>query len=598
VRAYLSALLTVTGWKLALALALTVGQALTEGAGLLLVLPLLRLLGVDVGQPPAGPIGDLVASAVGTMGLRPTLPLVLGVYVAITGAYALLTRWQTIASVAIQYTFVADLRRRLYRAIAGASWLFLSRRRGSDFTHVLTTELDRVGVGTYHLLTMISGIVLTAFYLVMALALSPALTALVGACGGVLALLLGRHTRSAHQSGEALSAASKGLTAVAVEHLAAMKTAKSYGAQDRSADIFSRLASDVARKCVAAVDNQATVKCGFDVGAVVIVSLIIYLSIETLHVQGGVLLLMIFLSARLIPRVASLLGGYQRFLNTLPAFEAVVQMQAHCADAAEAPPGRHEAVELRRSIRLDGVSFAYGDQGDGFVVSGLDLDIRAGQMTAIVGESGAGKSTLADLLLGLIVPQAGRVLIDDRPLTADRMAAWREHIGYVAQDVFLFHDTIRANLLWARPESSEEAIHDALRRAAADEFVSRLPDGLETIIGDRGVRLSGGERQRLALARALLRKPALLILDEATSHLDADNEARILSTIESVRGHTTVLVITHRLASLRGADVIHVLKDGRLVASGDWQTVVGRDQAVGCSSGVPYFWTSRKRLTR
>jgi ATP-binding cassette subfamily C protein len=196
----------------------------------------------------------------------------------------------------------------------------------------------------------------------------------------------------------------------------------------------------------------------------------------------------------------------------------------------------------------------------------------------VVGPSGAGKSTLADLILGLIAPVRGRILVDERPLTPDRIPAWREHVGYVAQETFLFHDTVRANLQWARPGASDAAIRAALAAAAATEMVDRLPRGLDTVLGDRGERLSGGERQRLALARALLRQPALLVLDEATSHLDSENERRIQAAIEQLHRHVTILVITHRLSTVRLADVIHVVEDGRIVESGDWDSLLSREK--------------------
>jgi ATP-binding cassette subfamily C protein len=147
----------------------------------------------------------------------------------------------------------------------------------------------------------------------------------------------------------------------------------------------------------------------------------------------------------------------------------------------------------------------------------------------------------------------------------------------VAQDTFLFHDTVRANLLWACPDASDEEIREALRSAAAEDFVSRLPEGMETVLGDHGARLSGGERQRLALARALLRKPYLLILDEATSSLDPENEKRILSSIDKLHGHTTILIITHRLPAVRGADIIYVLDQGYLVESGGIDELIAKE---------------------
>ncbi|MDP9439524.1 MAG: ATP-binding cassette domain-containing protein, partial [Actinomycetota bacterium] len=207
----------------------------------------------------------------------------------------------------------------------------------------------------------------------------------------------------------------------------------------------------------------------------------------------------------------------------------------------------------------------------------LDLAIRAGETTAIVGPSGAGKSTVADVVRGLVVPVRGRVLVDGTPLRAGMMRSWRGQIGYVAQDTFLFHDTVRANLLWARPDADDEEIRAALRSAAAEEFVRELPDGMDTILGDRGVRLSGGERQRLALARALLRQPQLLILDEATNALDSENEKRIQKSIEQLHGRMTILTITHRISTIRNADVIHVLERGRLVETGDWDALLAKE---------------------
>jgi ATP-binding cassette subfamily C protein len=279
----------------------------------------------------------------------------------------------------------------------------------------------------------------------------------------------------------------------------------------------------------------------------------------------------------MIPLFSSVQQNYQEYLNALPAFSRVMEIQARCEAAAEPKAGRPEEFKLRDSIRFEKVSFTYVEEEGTSAIHKLDLTISAGETTAIVGPSGAGKSTIADLTIGLIVPNQGHVLVDGVPLSAERVRSWRNQIGYVAQDTFLFNDTVRANLLWACPEANDKEIDQALKLAAAQEFVSRLPDGMETVLGDRGVRLSGGEKQRLALARALLRRPSLLILDEATSALDSENEKRIQSAIEELRGYVTILIITHRLSTIRGADVIHVLEQGRLIESGSWGTLVGKE---------------------
>lgn len=222
-------------------------------------------------------------------------------------------------------------------------------------------------------------------------------------------------------------------------------------------------------------------------------------------------------------------------------------------------------------------------------MSGVSLDFRAGEITAIAGPSGAGKSTLADVLLGLLEPAAGAVLVDGLAVDDANRRRWRRSCGYVPQDPYLFHDTIRANLVWARPGAGDAALWRALELAAAADFVAGLPQGLDTVVGDRGSGLSGGERQRIALARALVGEPTLLVLDEATSQLDADNERLIVASLRSLRGRVTVVAVAHREAVLAAADRVVSLDAGRVVDGGAGLAVGGGDgvgaAAVGGDGG-------------
>ena len=179
--------------------------------------------------------------------------------------------------------------------------------------------------------------------------------------------------------------------------------------------------------------------------------------------------------------------------------------------------------------------------------------------------------------MGLLVADSGTVTLDDVPLTPTAAHAWRRRIGYVAQETTLFHLSIRENLIWARPDTTEAELWEALHIAAADGFVRSLPDGLDTVVGDCGVMLSQGERQRIALARALLRRPSLLILDEATNSMDYANEARVLAAIAKLGGGLTILTVAHRLSAIRGADLIYVVEDGRVVESGGWDDLNNRE---------------------
>ena len=191
-------------------------------------------------------------------------------------------------------------------------------------------------------------------------------------------------------------------------------------------------------------------------------------------------------------------------------------------------------------------------------------------MTAVVGPSGAGKSTLIDMIMGLLQPERGHILIDNIPLSQSNLLSWRKSISYVPQDPFLFNGSIRENLLMIFPEATDEQIWEALEFAAAADFVRKLPQGLDTLVGDRGIRLSGGERQRIVLARAILRKPSILVLDEATSALDTENERKIQEAIEQLKGKMTIIVIAHRLSTISNADQVIVLDKGRIIQSGEF----------------------------
>jgi ATP-binding cassette subfamily C protein len=275
-------------------------------------------------------------------------------------------------------------------------------------------------------------------------------------------------------------------------------------------------------------------------------------------------------------------------MHMLPSYIAAMQLHQDCQAAAE--PNQLETTQqlpLTNAIQLHNVTFHYTPEN--VTLRNLTLKIPAGQTTAIVGLSGAGKSTLADLLAGLILPDSGYLNIDDIKLTPDNWHAWRPATAYVPQDAFLFHDSLRNNLLWASPNSTDEALWQALKLAAATNFTEQLTNGLDTIIGEKGMRLSGGEQQRIALARALLRKPSLLLLDEATSALDNQHESQIKTSIEHLHGKLTIVLIAHRLSTVRNADQIVVLDQGQIVQRGTWKTL-SQDQQ-GC------FYTLLKPTT-
>ncbi|MEQ1907210.1 MAG: ABC transporter ATP-binding protein [Vicinamibacterales bacterium] len=586
----MTAIIAVAPRRAALTMLLTFAVGLAEGIGLLVLIPLLQLVGVDAGQGALGRVMGVFRSGFALVGLVPTLPAVLALYVTIVTVQSLLQRQQTTVQTRLREQIVDTLRRRLHRAIAGTTWVYFSRTRTSTFGQLLTERIDRVASAAYYLMDLFVTGVIALVYVVLAFRVSPVMTTFVVTCGAVLALAMRGQLARAHAAGERYTDASTRLHSATFDHLAGMKMAKGYGAGSRLAERFGLLSSEVGQASLSAMSASVRARQWLTIGSAVLLAAIVYVAQAVMQISAASLLLLIFLFARLVPRVTSLYERAQVLLVELPAFESVVEAEAQCLAAAEPEPTRHDRVTFEASLDCRHVTFSYLETPGRPALEDVTLHVPVHTTTAIVGPSGAGKSTIADLMMGLVTPAHGAVLVDEMPLTPERLQSWRARIGYVAQETLLFHDTIRANLLWACPSATDEAIWQSLERSAAADFVRALPAGLDTVIGDRGVLVSGGERQRLSLARALLRQPQVLILDEATSALDSENEQRIQAAIDGLHEQITIVVITHRLSTIRNADQIYVIEGGRVRECGTWSSLLGnptsRFRALSDAQGV------------
>jgi ATP-binding cassette subfamily C protein len=580
---YISSLIQISRWQLIAAVVIMTVTSLTEGLGVALLFPILQVAGFNLANQGhvghyTGEVRDLLVRS----GLRPSLWLasLLLIFMLLMALRSLFSRMQSVLTLRTALNYELSLGRRLYQAIINADWLFLVRRRSSDFTHALTGELTRVSTCTYLLIGTLGNAILALVYIAIALKLSAGMTSLVLATGAILLLLSRSWMRAVHQSGTAVSESVSEVYSAATEHLQNLKAMKFYDAQTSDLAMFSSLQSSALQQTLQSTRSQAAAAFWFEAGSLIVLGAIIFASLQILNVAPASILLLLAVFTRLFPRLAATQGQLQAFLSELPAFENLMSIYRECVANAEVPGATGSGPALAHEIRLERVAFRY-DADRPVVLKDLSLTIAAGRVTAIVGSSGAGKSTVADLVNGLLSPGTGRVLIDGAELTPQAARAWRRHVGYVAQDTVLFHDTVRANLRWANPNASEQEMKESLSLAAA-EFVFELPQGLDTTVGDRGMLLSHGQRQRIALARALLRKPGLLILDEATSSLDFDNEKRILDAIEQLKGRATVLLIAHRVSAIQRADMIYLIENGSVAESGDWQTLSSRpSQRVG-----------------
>jgi ATP-binding cassette subfamily B protein len=278
--------------------------------------------------------------------------------------------------------------------------------------------------------------------------------------------------------------------------------------------------------------------------------------------------MILFSLTRLSPIVGKLLQGKTIIVGFIPAYQQIEKLRSNALLLKEVH-GNVQFTQFKSGIEFDRVTYSYPNRKP--ALNTVSLKIPKGQTIALVGKSGSGKTTIIDLLLGFYAQDEGRILLDGKELELYDLNSFRGQVGYVPQEPQLFNTSINENLLWSFPEASETDVWNACRIANAEEFVRELPEQLDTKLGDRGVRLSGGQKQRLALARAIIRKPKLLILDEATSALDSESEGLIKKSLDTLSGKMTILIIAHRLSTIRNADYMYVIEDGLIVESGKYR---------------------------
>jgi ABC-type multidrug transport system fused ATPase/permease subunit len=281
--------------------------------------------------------------------------------------------------------------------------------------------------------------------------------------------------------------------------------------------------------------------------------------------------MILFAFFRMMPIAAIMFQTRSEITGFMPAFQQLQKLIDLASDFKESKDGR-KFDDFNKALYLKNINFSYPNKVK--VLNDINIEIPKNKTIALVGKSGSGKTTIADIILGLHKPSSGSFSIDDSNIDDINIDSFREKIGYVSQEPYLFNASIRENMKWSAPLCSDKDIWNALKVANIDTFVKTLETGLDTNMGDRGNKISGGQRQRLALARAILRKPILLVLDEATSSLDNESEKLIQKSIAEVSKTSTTVIIAHRLSTIKTADIVYVLDDGALIESGNYEELI------------------------
>ena len=564
-----------------LLLVLGVLTALLEGVGLGLVVPILQGLSADGTLSTGNPVIDTLSQPFAGVSPSRRLQVLMVVLLGVTALKNAAMYGHTCLSSWLQINLMRNLRVQIFDQLLRVGYQYFSDRRAGDVWNDLTTETNRTAQALYVLVQQTITMFFALSCVGLLLAISWQLTLLSVVMLGGLSLLLRGVVRKLHDAGKMISSSYGEHASVGLEALSAMRVIRLFGREDYERKRFDTVVQEANRADLRTVFLSSLMTPLSELFAMGMFAVVFLLAAQVFIQQNAaplpLLLTFMFILYRLMPRVTQFNSNRAFLANNLPAVHAVVRMLSP-ADKPFVHSGTQPFENLRKGVRFEGVTFSYGAT-EKPVLRDVDLEIPAGKTTALVGASGAGKSTLVDLIPRFYDPGKGRITIDGVDLRELDLRSWRAAIGVVSQDTFVFNTSVRENIAYGRFNTTVEEIEKAARRANAYDFISEMPQGFETVIGDRGVRLSGGQRQRLAIARAVLRNPKILILDEATSALDTASERLVQEALEELSANRTVVVVAHRLSTVANADQVIVLENRCVEEMGTHQELIEKKEA-------------------
>jgi ATP-binding cassette subfamily C protein len=539
---------------------------LIEGFGLSLMVPLLTIA-VSGNNATAGAelsgatstLEQIVREFFGSLGLTPSIGMLLIFFVAAMTAKAFI---MLAANKRVGYTVAqvaTDLRLDLIRALFETRWEYFISQPTGKLTNSIATEAERSGKAYLNGIKILTAVLHAIVYTTIAFLVSWKATLVALTAGIFIIILFRRYVQKSKKAGKRQTKLMQSLLSFLTDSLIMIKPLKTM-AREHLADAVLQKKVVGLKKAIKKQVFAGTALSAFQepiTVALMATGLYWVLVVWKLPIAG--VLVMLYMLQKVMKRLQKIQTLYQAMVVGESAYWSLVAKVKEAKKTKEILTG-HEQISLNHSIRLDHVSFRYSER---WILQNANLEFPRGSFSAIVGPSGVGKTTVIDLITGLLRPQRGEILLDDTPLTEIDIRHWRQMIGYVPQETLLLHDTVLVNVTLGDNEISHREVEYALQESGAWEFVQTLPQGLDTVVGERGHKFSGGQRQRLAIARALVHQPKLLILDEATTALDPENEAAICETLRKLKGKHTILAISHQPAILKVAERAYRLEGGK-----------------------------------
>ncbi len=543
-----------------LALLSVFAAGLMDGLGMSMLLSMLSFANRTSAHEPSMP-EKFALRAAEFVGLEPSAPVLLALAILLIGSKAALS---LLGNRQVGYTvanIATDLRLALIRSVISARWAHYLQQSVGRLSNAVATEAQRASEAFQYSAEMAAMLLNSVIFLCIAMAISWQAGAATAVAGGAILVLLQSLVRSSLVAGRQQTELLKSLLTVMGGQLAAAKALKAMAREDHMDALLADQTKALRRALRRQVISKEAMGALQEPLLAILVAMGFFFGLVVLKMPMSAVLVMLFLLARTVSYLSKAQRAYQQIVLRESAYWSLIEGIAAASEQVE-PRGGDRVTRLVEGIRFEDVSFTR-DQHRAIVEHG-SFTVPAQQLTVIVGPSGAGKTTLLDLLVGLLQPDSGRILVDGVPMADLDLRQWRRQIGYVPQESVMVDESVAYNVTLGEVGLGEGEIRAALRAADALEFVDAMPEGMYTRVGEGGSRLSGGQRQRLAIARALVHEPRLLILDEATSHLDPEAQAAVIETVTRLKGSLTILAVAHQGLLIQAADQICRLANGHV----------------------------------
>jgi ATP-binding cassette, subfamily B, bacterial MsbA len=543
--------------------------ALFEGVGIGLLVPVIQSIDGSTG---GGFIVEHAKTVYQWFGIEYKFINLIAVFAAIILCKYMLIILQQHMSRVLSSTVTRDLRQMSMKNLLDVPLSFYHARRIGDIVATISTSTGNSGAILEYFVLLVRGVVFALTYLLLAAWMSIELTAYIFLTVAISYLLIWPRFRRGKEYGQQEKQLIDDIFSNIQDRVGGIKIIKAFNGERKAYNELSSLVSEYQKLSVRIMDNKLFSFAFFEPFLFLLLVIALVLSVQVFELQLAVLLVSIVVFMQIIPHFKAINNNVMVINELMPHFSRVDEFIRRDNKNYLADGGR-EINAINQSICYDNVSFQY-NSGDAPVLTDITLTIPANTTQAFVGESGGGKSTLVDLLIRHYDPTHGEIQIDGRNLKAFTNSSWKGMLALVDQDCYLFHDTVYNNILYGKPDASPEDVYQAAKMAHAHSFITQMEEGYDSILGHRGMRLSGGQRQRIALARALIRKPRVLILDEATSALDSESEQMIRESLQQLHHKMTIIIIAHRIATIKEADSIIFIEQGKIVEQGTHNELV------------------------